>query len=77
MLDEKDRPGAGASDIPRAKAAETLPLELASMSSEVTVGNLLATPLAPGFPDAEANNSLNSPTSEVWVMVDLRRRSFS
>jgi hypothetical protein len=65
LLDEKDRPGAGASDIPCTKAADTLPLELASMSSEVTVGNLLATPLAPGFnPDAEADNSLNSPTKK-------------
>ena len=59
------------------KAADTLPLELDSMSSPgIDFGILLAT-LAPGFPDAEAIISLKLSVSELWVIFDLRREFFS
>jgi len=46
------------------------------MFSETTFGNLLVA-LAPGFPDGDTDNLLNSAKSEVWVMVDLRQKFFS
>lgn len=75
QLKAKKGYGPVSSSIPwTRKAADTLPLELASTSLEFTIRSLL---LTPGFPDADADSSLNWSISELWVIVILRRRSFS